>query len=74
MDNSGGNILIGNCKCIGTGLTVKRVNAILLCIIGSSQTKTIQAVGRGMQRKQDKSTLLVMDFFHNYKYSTKHFI
>lgn len=73
MDNSGGNILIGNCKCIGTGLTVKRVNAIILCIIGSSSTKTIQAIGRGMQRKVDKSTIFVFDILHNYKYSTKHY-
>jgi superfamily II DNA or RNA helicase len=73
MDNSGGNILFGNCKCIGTGLTVKRVNVIILCIIGSSSTKTIQAIGRGMQKKSDKSTVHVFDILHNYKYSQKHF-
>jgi superfamily II DNA or RNA helicase len=73
MDNSGGNILFGNCKCIGIGLTVKRVNVIILCIIGSSSTKTIQAIGRGMQKKSDKSTVHVFDILHNYKYSQKHF-
>lgn len=73
MDNSGGNILFGNSKCIGTGLTIKRVNVIILCIIGSSSTKTIQAIGRGMQRKADKSTVHVFDVLHNYKYSQKHF-
>lgn len=73
LDNSGGNILFGNSKCIGTGLTIKKVNVIILCIIGSSSTKTIQAIGRGMQRKEDKSTVFVFDILHNYKYSQKHF-
>ena len=73
MDNTGGNVLFGNCKCIGTGLTVKKVNVIILCIIGSSSTKTIQAIGRGMQKKLDKSTIYVFDILHNYKYSQKHF-
>ena len=73
MDNSGGNILIGNCKCIGTGLTIKRINVIILCIIGSSSTKTIQAIGRGMQRKENKNNIFVFDILHNYKYSTKHY-
>lgn len=73
MDNTGGNILFGNSKCIGTGLTIKKVNVIILCIIGSSSTKTIQAIGRGMQKKEDKSTVYVFDIFHNYKYSQKHY-
>jgi len=71
-DNSTGNIIIGNTKCIGTGLTLKNIHCIILCIVGQSATKTIQAVGRGMATN-NKSTLMLFDIFNNYKYSQKHF-
>lgn len=71
-DESSGHIIIGNTKCVGTGLTLKNIHCIILCIVGKSATKTIQAVGRGMATN-NKSNLMLFDIFNNYKYSQKHF-
>jgi superfamily II DNA or RNA helicase len=71
-DVNGGQITVANCKCFGTGITVKNIQAIILVTCQSSVTKVIQAIGRGL-RIEDKPILNVFDIFHNYKYSEKHF-
>lgn len=71
-DVNGGQITVANCKCFGTGITVKNIQAIILVTCQSSVTKVIQAIGRGL-RIEDKPILNVFDMFHNYKYSEKHF-
>lgn len=73
MNNpNGGHITVANCKCFGTGITVKNIQCIILVTNQSAVTKVIQAIGRGL-RIEDKPTLYVFDIFHNYKYSEKHF-
>lgn len=54
------------------GITIKNIQCIILVTNQSALTKIIQAIGRGL-RIEDKPTLFVMDIFHNYKYSEKHF-
>jgi superfamily II DNA or RNA helicase len=67
----GGHITIANCKCFGTGLTIKHIQSIFLVQNASSSVKIIQSIGRGLQK--NKNTLYLFDIFHNYKYSEKHF-
>jgi superfamily II DNA or RNA helicase len=45
-DPNGGQITIANCKCFGTGITVKNIQCIILVTSQSSVTKVIQAIGR----------------------------
>ena len=71
-DPKGGQITIANCKCFGTGLTINNIECVMLVTSQSSVTKVIQAIGRGLRRKE-KETLIMFDFFHNYKYSQEHF-
>lgn len=68
----GGKITCANAKCFGTGITVERIQCIFIVINGSSPTKIIQSIGRGLQRNV-KNTLIIFDFHHNYKYNIKHF-
>lgn len=68
----GGHITIANCRVFGTGLTLTNLPCIMLVTSQSSVTKVIQAIGRGLRRVQ-KNTLVLFDFFHNYKYSQQHF-
>lgn len=73
MNNpNGGHITVANFKVIGTGITIKHIQSIILVTSQSSVTKVIQAIGRGL-RIQDKPTLHIFDIFHNYKYSERHF-
>lgn len=68
----GGKITCANAKCFGTGITVERIQCIFIVINGSSPTKVIQSIGRGLQRNV-KDTLLIFDISHDYKYSKKHY-
>lgn len=71
-DPNGGQITIANCKCFGTGITIKNIQCIMLVTSQSSVTKIIQSIGRGL-RRVEKNTLILFDMFHNYKYSQQHF-
>lgn len=59
-------------NALAPGITVKNIQCIILVTNQSSVTKVIQAIGRGL-RVEDKPVLTVIDVFHNYKYSEKHF-
>lgn len=68
--------LIGNTKCIGTGISIKNIHNIAFAFpSGNSTTKVIQAIGRGLRLKGafEKDHVKLIDFYHNYKYSTQHF-
>ena len=68
----GGHITIAQSKTFSTGLTIKNIEVVCIMTNQSSPTKIIQSIGRGL-RKVEKNTLIVIDFFHNYAYSEKHF-
>lgn len=73
MDNSGGHITIAQSKTFSTGLTISRINCIMILTNQSSCTKIIQSIGRGL-RRQNKKTIFVFDISHNYSYSNNHFL
>ena len=73
MDASGGNITIAQSKTFSTGLTISRINCIMILTNQSSCTKIIQSIGRGL-RRQNKTSVLVFDISHDYPYSKRHFL
>jgi len=73
MNESGGNITIAQSKTFSTGLTISRINCIMILTNQSSCTKIIQSIGRGL-RRQNKTSILVFDVSHDYVYSNKHFL
>ena len=68
----GGHITIAQSKTFAVGLTIKNIEVVCIMTNQSSPTKIIQSIGRGL-RRVEKNTLVVLDFFHNYQYSEKHF-
>ena len=72
MNNTGGNITFAQSKTFSTGLTISRINCIMILTNQSSCTKIIQSAGRGL-RRENKNALIVFDVSHNYQYSKKHF-
>ena len=72
MNNSGGNVTIAQSKTFSTGITISRINFIVLMTTQSSPTKIIQSIGRGL-RRQNKNEIIVFDVSHNYEYSENHF-
>jgi len=64
-------ITVANVKCFGTGITLKQIQNIVFAMSGKGVTKIIQAIGRSLERNKLHANLI--DIFHNYKYSTRHF-
>ena len=73
LEKSENVVVIANCAVFGTGISVKKINNIIFAMSGKGTTKIIQAIGRGLRLHESKEKLLLIDTFHNYRYSTKHF-
>ena len=71
MSQKGNTITVANTKCFATGITISELKNIIFSSGGKTSTKVIQAVGRSLLKNKDFSILI--DVFHNYKYSERHF-
>ncbi len=66
--------LIGNTKCIGVGISIKNINNIGFGFSsGKAVVKIIQAIGRGLRLKDGKTTVNIIDFYHSFLYSKRHY-
>ena len=67
-------VLVGNTKCVGTGINIKNIDNIGFAFSsGKAVVKIIQAIGRGLRKKVGKKRVLIVDFNHSLRYSKKHF-
>lgn len=74
MEKNDNCILVGNTKCIGTGINIKNIDNIGFAFSsGKAVVKIIQAIGRGLRKKKGKKRVLIVDFNHSFTYSKKHF-
>lgn len=73
MEANDNVILVANCKAAGVGLNVKNIHNIVFAMTGKAETKIIQSVGRGVRLLEGKHHLNLYDFYHNFKYSLRHF-
>ena len=74
IENTGDAILVGNVKCVGTGINIKRINNIIFSSGGKGLVKVIQAIGRGLRMHELKDRLNLVDISFNKKYSQLHFM
>jgi superfamily II DNA or RNA helicase len=76
MEEDNNCFLIGNTKCISTGISIKNVHNIGFSFSsGKSSAKILQSIGRGLRLrgKFDKTHVKLIDFYSNFKYSTEHY-
>jgi len=73
MEASGDVLIVGNARCFGEGINIKRVNNIVLAMNGRSSVKVLQTVGRGLRLHASKDHTNLIDIFHAFKYSESHF-
>ncbi len=67
--------LIGNTRCIGTGMSIKNIRNIGFGFSsGKAVVKIIQAIGRGLRLMDGKSSVNIIDFYHSFFYSKRHFV
>ena len=74
MEESTDLILVGNCKCVGTGLNIRKINNIIFSSGGKGLVKVIQAIGRGLRTHATKERLNLIDISFDKKYSEMHFM
>jgi superfamily II DNA or RNA helicase len=65
-------IMISTYKLVQAGLDVPRIYNLFLIDAGKSFVRTIQSVGRGLRKADDKVHIEVFDVHSNFKYSTDH--
>lgn len=65
-------IMISTYKLVQAGLDIPRIYNLFLVDAGKSFVRTIQSVGRGLRKADDKTHINVFDIHSNFKYSALH--
>jgi superfamily II DNA or RNA helicase len=65
-------IMISTYKLVQAGLDVPRIYNLFLIDAGKSFVRTVQSIGRGLRKAEDKVHIEVFDIHSNFKYSTEH--
>jgi superfamily II DNA or RNA helicase len=74
MEHSDDCLLLAQTKTFGTGTSIKNIKNICFAFTaGTSTTKIVQAIGRGLRLRDGKTEMFLYDFYHNFKYSKQHY-
>lgn len=65
-------ILIATYGVASTGISISRLYNVVLLEPGKSFVRTIQSIGRGLRKAEDKDHVEIYDIFSSSKYSSKH--
>ena len=72
MEKQGKCIVIATTSLFSTGISVKRLNTLILVNAGKSKISTIQSVGRTLRLSCDKDIATVIDIVDDLNYTAKH--
>lgn len=72
FSDSNNMIGIATYNLASTGLNIPRIFNLVMVDGGKSSIRVIQSIGRGLRRTKDKSTVNVIDFHSNLKFSKRH--
>lgn len=65
-------VAIATVQIASTGLNIPRIFHMVYIDIGRSFIRTIQSIGRGLRRAEDKDSVIVTDICSDLKYSKRH--
>lgn len=65
-------ILIATYGVASTGISISRLYNVVLIEPGKSFVRTIQSIGRGLRKAEDKDHVEIFDVYSSSKYSSKH--
>lgn len=65
-------VLVATAQTIATGIDIQRIFFLFLLDFGKSFVRTIQAIGRGLRKGNDKDHVEVYDICSDLKYGKKH--
>lgn len=72
IENEGGKVIVATVGVYSTGISIKRLHAIIFAAAGKSKIQTLQSVGRGLRMHESKEKLKLFDIADNLPYSGKH--
>lgn len=67
-----GIIIVATSGVFSTGISIKRIHAIIFADGGKSEIRTIQSIGRGLRLHNEKRKFILYDIGDGLKYSEKH--
>lgn len=65
-------IVVATVHIAGTGLNIRRIFNMMFIDMGKSFIRTIQSIGRGLRKAEDKDSIIVTDICSDLKYGEKH--
>jgi len=65
-------IIVATSGVFSTGISIKRLHAIIFAAAGKSKIRTLQSVGRGLRLHKEKNKLFLYDIGDSLKYSDAH--
>lgn len=72
IENETGKVIVATVGVYSTGISIKRLHAIIFAAAGKSKIQTLQSVGRGLRMHDTKDKLKLFDIADNLPYSSKH--
>jgi superfamily II DNA or RNA helicase len=71
LEETGGQVIMATTGVYSTGISIKRLHAIILAAPGKSKIQTLQTVGRGLRldKRNDKTQLYLYDLADDFKYA-----
>jgi len=65
-------LIIATYGVFSTGISIKRLHAVIFGSAGKSKIKTLQSIGRGLRLHKEKSKLMLYDIGDDLYYSNRH--
>lgn len=74
FENNNDVVLFSTAQLAGTGLNIPRIFILIYIDIGKSFIRTIQTIGRGLRKAEDKDHIEVYDICADLKYGKTHLL
>jgi superfamily II DNA or RNA helicase len=65
-------VIVATYGVFSTGISIKRLHAIIFASAGKSKIRTLQSIGRGLRLHKEKKKLILYDIGDSLPYSEKH--
>lgn len=72
FDDNSDIVVFATINIASTGLDIPRIFNLMFIDVGKSFIRTIQSIGRGLRKADDKDFVLVSDICSDFKYSKRH--
>lgn len=72
MENNNNIICVAISAIFSTGVNIKNLHNIIFAAGGKSFVRTVQSIGRGLRKHNNKEKLIIFDIADNLKYGKEH--